>query len=337
MSGIDTGRAGTSEMSASNKSAHGLSSSAVVQVEEVGKSYAGRSVLKGVTFQVNRGEIFGLLGPNGAGKSTLLESIVGLRRISGGSIAVLGKDPRSCREYVTSVVSVQPQSASLFETLSVLETLRLYASFYKHPRPIMEIISEVGLGEQAMTESRNLSGGQLRRLLLGAALVGNPEIVVLDEPSAGLDPRAKQGLLAEIRSLRGAGVTVVLSTHDMQEATQVCDRVAILVEGVVRALDSPEELVRLSGRISTITFVVPGEADISKLRESVPVTSFETELVSDGVKVRIETEDPDTVMRAVTFRGGIRARDFSVQRGTLESYFLDIVARNSGATELGEV
>ncbi|KPG88490.1 ABC transporter ATP-binding protein [Frigoribacterium sp. RIT-PI-h] len=298
----------------------------VVEVEAVEKSYAGSPVLRGVTFGVSRGEIFGLLGPNGAGKSTLLESIVGLRRIDSGSISVLGHEPTSARAFITSRVSVQPQSASLFETLSVVETLRLYASFHESPRPVAEVMDEIGLVEQATTWSRDLSGGQLRRLLLGVVLIGDPEIVVLDEPSAGLDPKAKQGLLAVVRQLRDAGVTVLFSTHDMQEATQVCDRVAILVDGAVQALDSPAELVRLSGLMSTVSFVVDVDADIADLRAAITVTSFEESLVPDGRKIEITTEDPDSVMRAVTFRSTIRARDFTVQRSTLENYFLDLVS-----------
>jgi len=301
----------------------------VVEVTDVVKAYGDKEVLRGVSLSVAPGEIFGLLGPNGAGKSTLLESIVGLRRIDSGSISVLGHEPTSSRAFITSRVSVQPQSASLFETLSVVETLRLYASFHESPRPVAEVMEEIGLVEKASTWSRDLSGGQLRRLLLGVALIGDPEVVVLDEPSAGLDPKAKQGLLAVVRQLRDSGVTVLFSTHDMQEATQVCDRVAILVDGAVRALDSPAELVRLSGLMSTVSFVVDADADLSDLRAAVTVTSFEESLVADGKKIEIATDDPDSVMRAVTFRSRLRARSFSVERSTLENYFLDVVSTSS--------
>lgn len=304
----------------------------VVDVENVLKSYGGKQVLKGLSFSVSRGEIFGLLGPNGAGKSTLLESIVGLRRIDSGSITVLDHEPVGDRAYITSHVSVQPQSASLFDSLTVVETMRLYASFHTAPRDVLEVVAEIGLAEQATVRSQNLSGGQMRRLLLGVALIGDPQIVVLDEPSAGLDPKAKQGLLAVIRSLRDRGVTILFSTHDMQEATQICDRVAILVEGTLRALDSPTELIRKSGSISTVSFVVDKEADLANLREAVQVETFETSRVVDGLRVEITTANPDSVMRAVTSRSSIRAKDFTVSRSTLEDYFLDLVSTAATAS-----
>ena len=303
----------------------------VVEVVDVLKSYGDKMVLKGPSFSVRRGEIFGLLGPNGAGKSTLLESVVGLRAIDSGSITVLDHEPVGDREFITSHVSVQPQSASLFDSLTVVETLRLYASFPTAPRDVLEVMTEIGLAEQTAVRSQNLSGGQIRRLLLGVALVGDPEIVVLDEPSAGLDPKAKQGLLAVIRSLRDKGVTILFSTHDMQEATQICDRVAILVDGTLRALDSPAELVRKSGSVSAVSFVVDRDTDLVKLREAIEAMTFETYSVIDGLKVEITTDDPDSVMRAVTFRSSIRARDFTVTRSTLENFFLDLVSTTSTA------
>jgi ABC-2 type transport system ATP-binding protein len=309
----------------------GAGASTVVEVETVLKSYGEKRVLKGPSFSVRRGEIFGLLGPNGAGKSTLLESIVGLREIDSGSITVLDHEPVRDREFITSHVSVQPQSASLFDSLTVEETLRLYASFHAAPRGVREVITEIGLVEQTAVRSQNLSGGQTRRLLLGVALIGDPEIVVLDEPSAGLDPQAKQGLLAVIRSLRDRGVTILFSTHDMQEATQICDRVAILVNGTLRALDSPAELVRKSGSVSAVSFVVERDTDLATLREAINVETFEASNVTDGLKVEITTDDPDSVMRAVTFRSGIKARDFTVSRSTLENYFLDLVSTASAA------
>lgn len=256
---------------------------------------------------------------------------MGLRGIDSGSITVLGHEPVRDREFITSHVSVQPQSASLFDSLTVMETLRLYASFHTAPRDVLEVMTEIGLAEQAAVRSQNLSGGQIRRLLLGVALIGDPEIVVLDEPSAGLDPKAKQGLLAVIRSLRDKGVTILFSTHDMQEATQICDRVAILVDGTLRALDSPAELVRKSGSISAVSFVVDRDADLLNLREAIKAETFETSSVIDGLKVEITTDDPDSVMRAVTFRSSVKVRDFTVNRSTLENYFLDLVSTASTA------
>lgn len=225
---------------------------AVVAVSSVSKSYGGTVVLAGVTVSIHRGEIFGLLGVNGAGKSTLLESIVGLRRIDSGQIAVLGVDPTRRRDVITTRVAVQPQSAALFETLTVLETLRLYASFHPTPADVATVMNRVGLTPQSNTWARNLSGGQQKRLLIGVAIIGNPEIVVLDEPSAGLDPKSKHGLFDLIRRLADDGVTVIFSTHDMREAGDLCDRVGILHDGTIQALGTPSELIDSSDSTSTL-------------------------------------------------------------------------------------
>src|ERR1700712_204238 len=187
----------------------------VIAVKGLVKRYGEFEALRGVSFEVNRGEVFGFVGPNGAGKTTTIECIVGLRKPTEGTVRVLGLDPSANRAQTTARVAVQTQSASLFDTLSVIETLRLFASFHRNALDPGDVVHQVGLDEERDHRSKNLSGGQARRLLLGVALVGDPEIVVLDEPSAGLDPAARQNLWGLIDSLRARGVTVLLSTHDM--------------------------------------------------------------------------------------------------------------------------
>ena len=305
----------------------------VITVSGVTKSYGSNLVLDDISFEIVQGEIFGLLGPNGAGKSTLLESVVGLRSVDSGTISVLGADPVRERAFTVTNVSVQPQSASLFETLSVVETLRLYASFYPEPDDVADIMERVGLVEQADTWVRDLSGGQLRRLLVGVAIIGRPRIVVLDEPSAGLDPQAKQGLLALIRGLKDSGTTVLFSTHDMQEANDLCDRVAILIGGRIRSLDSPDELVRQSNSSSTVSFVVPGGTDLAFLAERFPADALSQTPVTGGTRVSVTTPDPDAVLRHLTFRSGVVAREYSVQRGSLEEYFLGLVSNSQPARQ----
>ncbi|WP_161499011.1 ABC transporter ATP-binding protein [Cryobacterium aureum] len=304
----------------------------VVTLTGVSKSYGSKLVVDDVSFRVRRGEIFGLLGPNGAGKSTLLESIVGLRSVSAGTISVLGAEPVRQRAFITANVSIQPQSASLFDTLSVRETLRLYASFHSRPGDVDEVMQRVGLANQADTWARNLSGGQLRRLLVGVAIVGRPQIVVLDEPSAGLDPGARQSLLGLIRGLKESGTTVLFSTHDMQEASDLCDRVAILAGGRIQALGSPDELIRLSDATSTVSFLVPADTDLSFLDEQFDSSAFSRSTVSIGIRVVVTTSDPDAILRQLTFRCRVAAREYSVRQSTLEDYFLKIVATSSAAT-----
>lgn len=304
----------------------------VIVVDTVTKSYGDRRVLADVSFTVARGEILGLLGPNGAGKSTLLEAIVGLRSVGSGTIRVLGVDPARDRDAITSQVAVQPQAASLLETLTVRETLRLYASFHRAPADVDDVIARLGLTEQTDVRARDLSGGQVRRLLIGTALVGRPSIVVLDEPSAGLDPQSKRRLFDVIRDIRDEGATVLLSTHDMAEATELCDRVAILVAGRIHALDRPDVLAERHSADSVVSFVVPPGADLSVVADAVGDDAVTVSETATATRVSVRTGDPDALVRLLTFSGPTRARRLSVTNGTLEDYFLDLVTEHQPAT-----
>jgi ABC-2 type transport system ATP-binding protein len=297
---------------------------AVVAITALVKRYGDFDAVAGIDLDVRRGEVFGFLGPNGAGKTTTLECVVGLRTPTSGAVSVLGFDPARDRDQITSLVAVQPQSASLLETLTVFETMRLFASFHENAQDAVAVLDLVGLTDQKHVRTKNLSGGQLRRLLVGVALVGSPEIVVLDEPSAGLDPAARQKLWSVISGLRERGTTVLLSTHDMDEATALCDRVAILVAGRLVALDSPDELIRQGSAESTVTFTVPPGTDLAALTTFTAEAAVEHHDVRDGIRVTIVTGDPDDLLRKVTFIPSLRAREFSVHRGSLEDIFLQL-------------
>ncbi|MFJ3029988.1 ABC transporter ATP-binding protein [Curtobacterium sp. NPDC087080] len=293
----------------------------VVELHGFTKSFDEFEAVRDLSLGIRRGEVFGFLGPNGAGKTTTIECIVGLQRPTGGSIRVLGLDPSRDRGEITRRVAVQPQSASLFDTLTVRETLELFSSFHEQPRALEEVLAEIGLQEQASERSKALSGGQTRRLLLGVALVADPEVLVLDEPSAGLDPAARQALWKVIYGLRDRGTTIILSTHHMDEATSVCDRVAIMVGGRLAALDSPDELVRQHASTSDVAFTVAttvSDADLASALE-VPFTS---DPVPGGTRVRVTTDDPDELIRRVTFARALRARELNVRQGSLEDIFL---------------
>ena len=300
----------------------------VIVVNKLCKVYGTQDVLRGIDLTVRRGEVFGLLGPNGAGKTTTLETIVGLRRPTSGTVTVLGFDPAKDRREITERMAVQPQAAALFPTLTVWETVQLFASFYSAPREAADILREVGLEQARRVRVKHLSGGQERRLLIGIALIGNPEILVLDEPSAGLDPSARRNLWDIIDRQRQRGGTVLLSTHHMDEATQMCDRLAIIVDGRVAAEGEPEELIRQYSATATVTFTVPRPVTSADLAEFGLVGNITTTQIGAETHARVVTEDPDTILRRITFSPRLGAHDYRVQRGSLEDVFLDISNSN---------
>lgn len=297
-----------------------------IEVEGVSKVYGSTLALDDVSLEVSDGEIFGLLGPNGAGKSTLLETVAGLRRPTSGGVRVFGVDPARERTATTARVGMQPQSAALFESLTVLETVRMYASFHTRPRAVGDLVDQLGLTSQSGTRARDLSGGQQRRLLIGAALVGEPRLVILDEPSAGLDPQAKRDLHDLIRDVQSRGTTVVVSTHDMTEATELCDRVGILVGGTLRALGSPDDLISARAAMTTVTFRVPVETTEDALRTHLPDAEISATVRGAVRTVTAATPDPDGVIRALTFAPALRASDYRVRRDTLEDAYLAFLA-----------
>lgn len=296
----------------------------VIELRSFSKSFGDFPAVADVSLDVRRGEVLGFLGPNGAGKTTTIECIVGLQRPSAGTVRVLGFDPARDRDEITRRVAVQPQSASLFDTVTVRETLELFASFHEDPRPIEDILAEITLTEHADERTKKLSGGQTRRLLLGVALVANPEVLILDEPSAGLDPAARQALWRVIHGLRDRGTTVVLSTHHMDEATSVCDRVAIIVGGRLVALDSPDELIRQRAGTSDVAFTTTPTTTDEQIAETLRGVPFESEKVLGGVRVRVRTDDPDELVRRITFDRSLHARELTVRQGTLEDIFLEL-------------
>lgn len=295
----------------------------VVEFAAFSKSFGEFPAVQDLDLEVRRGEVFGFLGPNGAGKTTTIECMVGLQRPTSGVIRVLGLDPAIERQAITRRVAVQPQSASLFDTLTVRETLELFASFHEQPRPVADVLAEVGLSDQAVERTKGLSGGQTRRLLLAVALVADPEVLVLDEPSAGLDPAARQALWQIIHGLRDRGTTIVLSTHHMDEATTVCDRVAIIVGGRLAALDSPDELIRQHATTSDVAFTVAPTVADEQIGAALR-TPYSSEPVLGGVRVQVTTEDPDELIRRVTFARTLRARELSVRQASLEDIFLQL-------------
>ena len=273
-----------------------------VEVRGLRKSYDGTEAVRGIDFELRSGEVFGLLGPNGAGKTTTVEILVGYRRRDAGEVSVLGADPERANRSWRGRIGVVPQTGELFPTLSVIEHLELFAGYYEDPRPPREVLQLVGLEEKAAAKSRTLSGGQRRRLDLGVALVGNPELLFLDEPTTGFDPSARRAAWETIRALRELGKTILLTTHYIEEAHRLADRVAVLRRGEIVASGTPAELI------------AQAPATVIRYRRN-------------GQEVVLETEDPTRALHELTgeaLRNGFDLPGLEVHRPTLEEVYLSL-------------
>lgn len=302
---------------------------AVVRFGTVTKTYVGPGGARTVAvneldLQVRDGEVLGLLGPNGAGKTTTIEMMVGLRRPTSGTVTVLGLDPHRDRDALRTLVSVQPQHAALFENQTVLELLRTWSTFYPQPDDVDSVIERLGLQDSRGVRTRALSGGQRQRLLVGLALVARPRLLVLDEPSTGMDPNARQELWAAVDQLRTEGRTVVLSTHSMEEAQQLGDRIAIMNHGHLVACDTPARLIARHAPLREITFVAPADLDLSALTVLPGVASCESHDSSAGVRVRLRTDDSDAVLAMLPSL--CRPRDLQMHDAGLEGVFRRLTA-----------
>lgn len=217
---------------------------AIVKVKKLVKTYDGKNVVDGVTFEVKKGEIFGILGPNGAGKTTTLEMLEGLRPIDGGSATIGGLDVSSDTNKVKKIIGVQPQSPAFQDKTKLTELIELFSAAYGERVDPNKFLKDVQLSEKADSYVENLSGGQKQRFSIAAALVHSPQVFFLDEPTTGLDPQARRNLWGLIKEVRDKGVTVIITTHYMDEAELLCDRVAIMDNGHIIALDTPKKLIQ---------------------------------------------------------------------------------------------
>jgi ABC-2 type transport system ATP-binding protein len=216
----------------------------IVKVKSLKKVYDDKVAVDGISFDVKKGEIFGILGPNGAGKTTTLEMIEGLREIDGGSVSVDGLDVATNVTAVKRIIGVQPQAAAFQDKTKLTELITLFAAAYGEKVDPMEYLNDVDLGEKASAFAEQLSGGQRQRLSIAAALVHNPRVFFMDEPTTGLDPQARRNLWALTKQVRDRGVTVVMTTHYMDEAEMLCDRVAVMDHGKIIAIDTPKNLIK---------------------------------------------------------------------------------------------
>lgn len=292
-----------------------------VVVEGLHKRYGDKVAVDDVGFTVATGEIFGILGPNGAGKTTTVESIAGLRVGDRGSVRVHGIDPWTGREDLVRILGVQLQESALQPKITVREALELWSAFYDDPVPWRELAERLGLTEHLGRRFALLSGGQQQRLSIALALVGRPRVAILDELSTGLDPRARREVWQLVRDLRASGVTVLLVTHSMEEAQQLCDRIAIIHSGRVRALGTPEELAG-SGSVATITtFQTSVPPDLAMLRALDGVVG--ARLDGDQVVVEGGEDVVLTVLGALATQQLVPER-LRVAAGSLDTAYLDL-------------
>ncbi len=298
----------------------------VIEVTDLRKRYGDVQAVDGVTFEVQRGEIFGLLGPNGAGKTTTVEILEGLRKPDTGSVQVLGIDAAHQPAGVKERIGVQLQTAALYPYLTVTELLELFRSFFARSRPTEWLLDAVDLGERRNAQTRHLSGGQRQRLSVALALVNDPELVFLDEPTTGMDPQARRSLWDLVLKLRDDGCSVLLTTHYMEEAAQLCDRVAIMDHGHILELGTVSELVTRRFRERAVHFDTMPELELERLGALPAVTRA---MVEDGETV-LYTGDVAVTIGALielTESLGREPGNLGIRRATLEDVFLDLTGR----------
>jgi ABC-2 type transport system ATP-binding protein len=276
-----------------------------IVVRDLRKTYGGTEALRGITFEIAEGEVFGLLGPNGAGKTTTVEILEGYRSRDEGEVTVLGLDPARAERGFRERIGVVLQQSQMFQNLTVRELHAMFAGYYERPRDVGEVIALVGLTGKADDRVKTLSGGQKRRLDLGIALVGDPDLVFLDEPTTGFDPAARRAAWEMIRSLRSLGKTVLLTTHYLDEAEQLADRVAVLREGKIIREGAPAELT--------------GDRDETEIR-----------FRRNGEVVVLRTTEPTRLLNELTSEAlaeGHELEGLSVRRPTLEEVYLELTAQ----------
>jgi len=298
---------------------------AVVQVENLRKTYGELVAVDSISFEVYEGEIFGMVGPNGAGKTTTIECIEGLRRPDAGTLRVLGLDPHRDGDALRPLIGAQLQESALQDRICVWEALDLFASLYGAGRNWDPLLQGLGLAESRKTPFSKLSGGQKQRLFIALALVNDPQLVFLDELTTGLDPQARRAIWDLVSGIRTRGRTVFLTTHFMEEAERLCDRVAIIDHGRIVALDSPPNLIRDLAVDSRVVFTADSQFDTSRL-EGLPAVT-RVEVVGDRVVVHGDGDRLVVEVVNALSASGFRFRDFRTEQPNLEDAFLALTGR----------
>ena len=308
-----------------------MASDAAITVRGLRKTYGAIEAVGGVDLEIARGEVYALLGPNGAGKTTTVEILEGHRERDEGEVSVLGHDPARHEHALRERIGIVLQSTGVEPYLKVAEAIEQYRGYYPHPRPLDEIIELVGLSGQRDQRVRKLSGGQQRRLDVAIALAGDPELLFLDEPTTGFDPAARRQAWDMVRNLRSSGATVLLTTHYMDEAEHLADRVGVIVDGAIVAEGSPAELMALSAA-ATISFRLPeGHAAI--------LDGIEGARDDGHGAYELRAESPTEVLHELTGRAlaaGVELAELRVERATLEDVYLGLTSGEGADAGAGE-
>jgi ABC-2 type transport system ATP-binding protein len=299
---------------------------AVIKVDHLRKSYKDIKAVNDISFTVYEGEIFGMLGPNGAGKTTTMEIVEGIRRADAGRVSVLGIDVRQDPRKVKTNIGVQLQTTSLYPRLTVREVMALFGSFYPKSASIDKLIKLVDLEDSKKKRCKNLSGGQQQRLSIALALVNNPRVLFLDEPTSGLDPQSRHNIWGMIEYVRSKGKSVFITTHYMEEAQRLCDRVAIVDHGKIIATDKPDNLVAQHFQEEAIEFELSQKLDTGVLSAVAGVTNVVQE---DGKVIVYSNAVPVTVSGLLDLakQRGFELTNLYVRRATLEDVFLKLTGR----------
>jgi len=298
----------------------------VIQVHGLVKRYGEVHAVDGIDFEVAAGEVFGLLGPNGAGKTTTVEILEGLRTPDGGRASVLGVDVAKGADSLKPRIGVSLQTAALYPKLTVVELIDLFRSFYPRSRPTNELIDAFELGERRDAQTRELSGGQRQRLAVALALVNDPELVFLDEPTTGLDPAARRALWDLVRELKAAGKSILLTTHYMEEAEVLCDRIAIMDHGKILEMGTVDQLISKRFHERAVRFDRVDGLSETELAALPAVSSVK----HDADEVLLYTRDVAATIGALlelTEARGVEPHDLGVRKATLEDVFLDLTGR----------
>jgi ABC-2 type transport system ATP-binding protein len=296
----------------------------IIVVDNLTKKYGDFTAVNGISFSVRQGEIFGILGPNGAGKTTTLEMIEGLKPITSGTVTLDGHDVEKEMMTVKSLIGVQLQSSSFFDGLNLIELIDIFAAMYNRKVDALHLLDLVQLTEKAKSQVKELSGGQKQRLSIATALVNDPKVLFLDEPTTGLDPQARRNLWELIQSINKQGKTIVLTTHYLEEAEVLCDRIAIMDHAQIIALDTTPNLIKQSGVESNIV--------IKTAREILPaqLTLFPgvDQVIADGKTYKLITSDPQQTLPTIFSVLGRDVLNLQLKQATLEDVFLKLTGHD---------
>lgn len=299
-----------------------MSENPVIEAQELTKRYGSLLAVDRISFSVQPGEIFGLIGPNGAGKTTTMECIEGIRKPDSGAVRVLGLDPYRETAALQQRIGVQLQQAELQKRIKVWEAVDLMASLYPHPADRNALLEQLGLSSKLNARFMTLSGGQKQRLFIALALINDPDVVFLDELTTGLDPQARRVIWTLIEDIRARGKTVFMTTHSMEEAERLCDRVTIVEQGRVIAMDTPARLIETHCPEIGVSFRCDRNVDINDLRQGIEGIDF----AENGDAVELRGRGPDFVSEVIRWLSEheLRVKDLHTRRSTLEDVFLKL-------------